>query len=238
MPEASSSLNVTIRTDSHARAQRKHPLNDEHRHIWETVSNTPLRSLWDFQGIPAGTVMKRTFAAFNNDNLLSRAAELGYYFLFALFPTLLSASAIFGLFARSASDIYLKLLHYLALVVPKEALGIVLDTFNQTTAHSSGGKVTFGLVAALWSASVGFSAIQDTLNTVYKVKGDEAVLEGARLGDAGDGAAGGNHACEPGFAAGRDGAVTPRPQACVAYASRACVWNCDSSWSSTSSGLR
>ena len=115
-------------------------------------------------------IAKRTFHSFNEDNLLSRAAELGYYFLFALFPTLVSASSILGLAARSASDIYVKLLNYLALVIPHAALGIVLETFNQTTAHSSGGKITFGLAAALWSASVGFTAIQDTLNTVYKVK--------------------------------------------------------------------
>ena len=48
-------------------------------------------------------------------------------------------------------------------------MGIVLETFNQTTAASSTGKITFGLVAAIWSASVGFSAIQGTLNVVYKV---------------------------------------------------------------------
>ena len=65
---------------------------------------------------------------------------------------------------------YVKLLNYLSLVVPHDALGLVLDTFKQTTQHSSGGKITFGIAAAIWSASVGFSAIQDTLNTVYKVK--------------------------------------------------------------------
>jgi len=146
------------------------PFDTSSRRVWEYVSNSPLHSLWDFQGVPVLTVLKRTAKAFNDDNLLSRSAELGYYFLFALFPTLLSASAIFGLFARSAGDIYVKLLHYLSLVVPREALGIVLDTFNQTTQNSTGGKVTFGLAAAIWSASVGFSAIQDTLNTVYKVK--------------------------------------------------------------------
>jgi len=126
--------------------------------------------LWDFQGVPLVTVLKRTATSFTNDNLLSRAAELGYYFLFALFPTLISASAIFGLFARSAGDIYVKLLNYLSLVVPHDALGLVLDTFQQTTQHSTSGKITFGIAAAIWSASVGFSAIQDTLNTVYKVK--------------------------------------------------------------------
>ena len=138
--------------------------------IWDSVQHSPLHNLWDFQGVAPIVVVKRTFAAFNEDNLLSRAAELGYYFLFALFPTLIFGSAIAGLAARQATDVYVKLLEYLALVVPHDALAIVLDTFNQTTAHSSGGKITFGIVLAVWSASVGFAAIQDTLNIVYKVK--------------------------------------------------------------------
>ena len=144
---------------------------DPHKQrVWDYVSHSPLHTLWDFQGVPFMTVARRTVHSFTEDNLLSRAAELGYYFLFALFPTLVSASALLGLVARSATDIYVKLLNYLALVVPHEALGIVLDTFNQTTAHSSSGKITFGLAAAIWAASVGFTAIQDTLNTVYKVR--------------------------------------------------------------------
>ena len=145
-------------------------VDPERQRIWDHVASSPLHSLWDFKGTAPWTIVKRTFHAFNEDNLLSRAAELGYYFLFALFPTLFSASALLGLVARSATDIYLKLLNYLALVVPHDAMGIVLDTFNQTTAHSTGGKIGFGLAAAIWSASVGFSAIQDTLNIVYKVK--------------------------------------------------------------------
>lgn len=48
-------------------------------------------------------------------------------------------------------------------------MSTVLATFNETTAAATSGKLTFGIVAALWSASVGFSAIQDSLNTVYKV---------------------------------------------------------------------
>ncbi len=71
--------------------------------VWDHVSDSPLESLWDFHGVSVGVVMKRTFSAFLDDNLLSRAAELGYYFLFALFPTLVSASAILGLAQRSAA---------------------------------------------------------------------------------------------------------------------------------------
>ena len=137
--------------------------------IWGYVSASPLGSLWNLQGIPISTVVKRTFHSFLADNLLGRAAELGFYFLFALFPTLVSASSMLGLAARSASHIYYTLLAYLSVVIPPSAMGIVLDTFNQTTAASSRGKITFGLAAAIWSASVGFSAIQDTLNVVYKV---------------------------------------------------------------------
>lgn len=113
---------------------------------------------------------KRTFASFLDDNLLGRSAELGYYFLFALFPTLVSASTILGLAAKSAASIYVSLLHYFALIIPPSAYNIVLETFNQTTAASSSGKLTFGLAAAIWAASVGFSAIQDSLNVVYRVK--------------------------------------------------------------------
>jgi membrane protein len=63
-----------------------------------------------------------------------------------------------------------RLLHYLALVIPTSALGVVLETFNETTASASSGKLTFGLIASILSASVGISAIQDALNTVYKVR--------------------------------------------------------------------
>ena len=137
--------------------------------IWDHVVNSPIHNLWNFQGVAPWAIVKRTAHSFDEDNLLSRAAELGYYFLFALFPTLLSVSAIFGLVVRKG-DLYLKLLNYLSLVVPPDAFKIVLQTFNQTTMSATGGKLIFGLAAALWSASVGFSAIQDTLNIVYKVK--------------------------------------------------------------------
>lgn len=145
-------------------------VNPQAQSIWDHVSHSPVHSLWDFQGTSVKVVLQRTAKSFMDDNLLSRAAELGYYFLFALFPTLVSVSAILGLAARGASKLYVSLLNYLAVVVPQSAYQLVIETFNQTTRASSGGKITLGLAAALWSASVGFSAIQDTLNEVYKVK--------------------------------------------------------------------
>ena len=138
--------------------------------VWGYVSHSPLKSLWDLEGISARVIARNTWNAMFADNLLGRSAELGFYFLFALFPTLFTACSVLGLAARSAAHIYENLLQYLSIVVPPSALGIVLEAFNQTTASASKGKLTFGLVAALWSASVGFSAIQNSLNVVYRVQ--------------------------------------------------------------------
>jgi membrane protein len=142
--------------------------------VWDFVSRWPMRSLWDLQGVPVRVVAARTWKSLFVDRIFGRAAELGFYFLFALFPTLFSASSILGLAARSAHQVYDRLLEYLALVIPTAALGTVLKTFNETTAAASSDKLTFGLIAAIWSASVGVSAVQDTLNDVYKVKGNRS----------------------------------------------------------------
>ena len=45
----------------------------------------------------------------------------------------------------------------------------MLQTFQQTAVASTASKVSLGLAVALFSASVGVSAIQDTLNAVYRV---------------------------------------------------------------------
>jgi membrane protein len=155
-------------------------LSQYERRIRDFVSNSPLKSLWNLQGVPAGVVAKRAWKSILEDRIFGHAAELGFYFLFALFPTLFSASSILGLIARSASNIFDRLLHYLALVIPPEAFGIVQHTFNETTAHSTSGKITFGIIAAFWSASVGVSALQDTLNVVYKIEDSRSYIK-ARL---------------------------------------------------------
>ena len=133
------------------------------------MSRWPVDSLWDLQGVPVRVVAMRTWNSVVADRIFGRSAELGFYFLFALFPTLFSASSILGLVAQSAHQFYDRLLDYLALIIPTTALSAVLHTFNETAAASSSGKLTFGLIAAIWSASVGISAVQDTLNDVYKV---------------------------------------------------------------------
>jgi membrane protein len=132
--------------------------------------NSPVESPWDLRGVPAKVVAVRTWNSLIADRIFGHAAELGFYFIFALFPALFCASSILGLAARSAQQFYDKLLDYFSLLIPTSALSAVLQTFNQTAEASTSGKITFGLIAAIWSASVGISAIQDTLNGVFKLQ--------------------------------------------------------------------
>src|SRR6185437_8744572 len=151
-------------------------LPHKERRIWETVFRSPMKSLWDLKDIPYRRVAKRVWDGLFEDRVFGWAAELGFYFLFALFPTLISASSILGLVARSAHQFYSQLLVHLALVVPASAMGAVQKTFNETAAAASSGKITFGLIVAIWSASVGVSAIQDTLNAVYNIEEKRSYL--------------------------------------------------------------
>ena len=105
-----------------------------------------------------------------DDDVLGRSAQLAYYFFFALFPGLIAVSSIIGLTVASDSTLASDLLQYLSAIIPPSAFKIVADTLHQTTHASSDSKIALGVLTALWSASVGTSALQDALNSVYDVK--------------------------------------------------------------------
>ncbi|HEX3891500.1 MAG TPA: YihY/virulence factor BrkB family protein [Terracidiphilus sp.] len=151
-------------------AGQANPSQDAGQPRTNSLSGSFKRTLRKLRAVSAGNFAVRTWKGVLEDRLFGHAAELGFYFLFALFPTLFCAGSILGLAARSAGQIYDRLLDYLALVIPTSALGAVLQTFNETAAAASSGKVTFGTIGAIWSASVGVSAIQDTLNIVFKLE--------------------------------------------------------------------
>jgi membrane protein len=121
-------------------------------------------------GMSIRKLAHRTWKEVLADRVFGHAAELGFYFAFALFPTLLCGATLLGFMARSAHRISDELIENLALVIPNSALDMVLNTFNETAAAASSGKLTFGSITAIWSASIGVSAIQDTLNAVFKIE--------------------------------------------------------------------
>ena len=113
---------------------------------------------------------KRVAQRITDDDIFGRAAQLSYYFLLALFPLLLVLINVVGYMAQEGTAFREKLLTYLAALMPGSAIALVRTTLTEISEASGTGKVSFGLLAALWAASNGMGAISDTLNTAYNVK--------------------------------------------------------------------
>lgn len=151
----------------HSPESRLHTME---KNAWALVQSSPIHRMWDLRGVPLKEVAKRTWQGIDDDNLFGRASQLAYAFFSAIFPALIAISSLMGLIAKSSSHLYFALLNKLGQLIPPTAFALVTDTFRQTTSASTPGKVTFGLLFALFSASVGISALQDTLNSVYRVR--------------------------------------------------------------------
>lgn len=77
---------------------------------------------------------------------------------------------ILGYLAQEGTLFRDQLLVYLAALMPRSAFALVRATVDEIGVSSGTGKLSFGLLAALWAASNGMGAISDTLNTAYNVK--------------------------------------------------------------------
>jgi membrane protein len=127
-------------------------------------------SPWKFGGLTGRELARRAWRRVYKDDVLGKAAQLSYFFIFSLFPLLFFLASVFGHFAQSGSEMRDSLLRYLAAVAPRKASLLIRDTLDEITRESSGGKITFGLILAVWTASFGVGAITSALNAAYGVK--------------------------------------------------------------------
>jgi membrane protein len=112
----------------------------------------------------------RIWEQINEDDVFGRAAQLSYYFLLSLFPLLLVLVTLLGYFAEAGSELRTSLLHYLGEVMPGSATELVQKTLDEISKQKGGGKISFGVLAAIWAASNGMGAISETLNVAYNVE--------------------------------------------------------------------
>ena len=125
-------------------------------------------NLFSLNGVALKQIVQRTWAEIRADDVLGRAAQLAYYFFLALFPFLICVIASLSVFGFSDRGRML-LLFLLARFVPAPAVQLIGATIDQVIQASGPLKMSFGIVASLWSASMGMGAIMSTLNAAYKV---------------------------------------------------------------------
>jgi membrane protein len=125
---------------------------------------------WELGGLTFRELIRRTWARARKDDVFGRAAQLSYFFIFSLFPLLFFLASVLGHFTGSGTELRDELLRYLGSVVPRKASFLIRDTLDEITRESSGGKMSLGLLLALWTASFGVGAVISALNSAYGVK--------------------------------------------------------------------
>lgn len=113
---------------------------------------------------------KRLYVKADESDVFNRAAQAAFYFAFALFPLIFFLVSFFGLVLDSTDRLKAELFEYLRQVMPDSVFVLVRNTVLEVAASSSSGKLTLGLIVALWSASAGVDAVRAALNSIYGLK--------------------------------------------------------------------
>jgi len=136
------------------------------------MSAKPKPSLWKLGGLTPLSLGKQVWKDIGEDEVSVRSAALAYYFVLAIFPAMLFLLSLLGYFAAAGTQLRETLFTTLARVLPGSASDLVHKTLDEVTRSSGAGKALFGILGALWSASSGVSAVQESLNIAYDVKED------------------------------------------------------------------
>lgn len=105
-----------------------------------------------------------------HDDIFSRAAQVAFYFSFSIFPLLFFLVTLFGMILDNTEEYQRELFDYLRQIMPRTAFELVRNTIVETAQFSSTGKLTFGFVVAIWSASAAIDSLRIALNHVYSLK--------------------------------------------------------------------
>jgi membrane protein len=114
-------------------------------------------------------ITKQTWEEIRKDDIFGRAAQLSYYFFLALFPFLICIIATLSVFGSADRGRGL-LFAFLRQLLPPPAFQLINKTFGEIVQSSGPLKMSLGVVASIWSASLGVTAIIDTLNASYRVQ--------------------------------------------------------------------
>ncbi len=100
------------------------------------------------------------------DQLNDLSAQLAFYFLLSLFPLLIVMLTILP-FLDLNKDL---LIHWIVSQVPGEVSNLIESNVRPLLTQASGGLLSFGILATLWSASNATSALFRALNKAYNVE--------------------------------------------------------------------
>jgi membrane protein len=125
-------------------------------------------SPWNLGGLTVRELSRRVWNEVTSDEVLDRAAALAYYFVFALFPTLLFLTALLGLLPWPG--LMDSLIGYVDRALPGDAASVLRRTLAEIQRNAHGGLLSAGALGALWASSSGMASMMSALNVTYDVQ--------------------------------------------------------------------
>ena len=110
-------------------------------------------------------VLRNAIRKFIADDMVTYAAALAYYALFALIPFLTVLTGVLSLFQRG--DVFDWLVRQAQWVVPSQAMDLVIQMIEEVNTKGKGGFLSIGIVTTIWAASVGTRASMRALNVAF-----------------------------------------------------------------------
>lgn len=123
--------------------------------------------------------LKRAAQEFKNDRASMSAAGMAFYWFLAVFPALLAAVGLLGLFNAGATATE-SINDAVRSILPGDAARVLTDAVTKAGEQSDGAAVVatlIGLGIALWSASAGMVAMQTGLDVAYDVAQDRTFVK-------------------------------------------------------------
>jgi membrane protein len=123
-----------------------------------------------FEGVPVYDVVKKFLEEIKADNITTRASSISFFFILALFPTIIFLFSIFPYVP--IPNFQQNLMLYLKNVIPTNVFGILEQTINDIVgADKSGSLVSINFFMALFISSNGVNSILkafDKTNHTFK----------------------------------------------------------------------
>lgn len=99
-------------------------------------------------------------------------AQLAFFFLLSIFPLLIFLVTLLPYMSLSQDEVF----SFMEEVVPGEVYVLIESTLEEILTNQNSGLLSFGILATIWSASLGMDALIKSLNLSYNVTENRPLL--------------------------------------------------------------
>ncbi len=105
-------------------------------------------------------------------DVLGLGAQLAFFFLLSIFPLLIFLITLLPYLNLPRQEFY----RFMENVIPGEIYTLIEQTLSEILTNQNGGLLSFGILATIWSASLGMDALMKSLDTTYGTRGKRSLI--------------------------------------------------------------